>query len=121
MKKKMIIVGIILIVVIIFLGGWYFMFCHMGIGPAFPFLPSLELDSESTKYVGLAADQLMTLVETKEEAEAIAQQYGIELTYFSEGVATFRTDEEPQTVIDRGEKNGYPKLYLNRTVDLMDK
>lgn len=96
------------------------MFCHLGIGPAFPFLPSQTLEFSAIDNAGLAEDQLMTLVETKEEAEAIAQQYGIELTYFSEGVAAFRTDEDPQTVIDRGEKNGYPQLYLNRTVNLID-
>lgn len=96
------------------------MFCHLGIGPAFPFLPSQNLELGSADNVGLAKDQLMTLVETKEEAEAIAQQYGIELTYFSEGVASFRTDEDPQAVIDRGEKNGYPQLYLNRTVNMIN-
>lgn len=118
MKKKMIILVIIMIVVFFF-AGWYFMFSRLGIGPAFPFLPSKELELEGVEMGIAAEDQLMALTETKEEAENIAQLYGIELISFSEGVATYRTEEEPREVIARGQENGYPQLYLNyvRTAD----
>ncbi len=60
--------------------------------------------------------ELTALVETEEEAKAIAEQYGIELVEFSYGVATFHTEEDPKDVIARGEENGWPSLSLNRKV-----
>ncbi len=62
-------------------------------------------------------EELVALAETEEEAKAIAEQYGIELVSFSYGVATFHTEEDPQDVIARGEKNGWPTLSLNREVN----
>ena len=60
--------------------------------------------------------ELMCLIDTKEEAEAIARQYGIQLVEFSYGVATFHTDENPNDVIAMGLKLGYPELSLNRVM-----
>lgn len=118
MKKKMLAAGIIGII-LIFFGGWYFLFCHLGIGPAFPFLPGKEAKVEDMNMENMAGNQLMSLTETEEEAKAIAQQYGIELVSFSDGVATYKTDEDPNEVIARGQKNGYPQIYLNyvRAID----
>lgn len=114
MKKKMTVIGIIVIVVIIaFLGGWYYLFCYMGIGPAFPFLPERKVSIENTEGGIIADNQLMALVETEEEAKSIAEQYGIELMSFSEGVAEYRTEEDLDEVIARGQNNGYPALYIN--------
>lgn len=103
------IIGIILV----FFAGWYFMFCHLGIGPAFPFLPAKEAELEGFSKESLGEEQLMSLTETEEEAKAIAQQYGITLVSFSDGVATYETEEDPNEVIARGQENGYPQIYLN--------
>ncbi|MCM1089019.1 MAG: hypothetical protein NC419_12755 [Muribaculaceae bacterium] len=115
MRKKMVAIVIagIVIVVGIFFAGWYFMFCHLGIGPAFPFLPVKNVEIRMESIGILAEDQLMTTIGTQEEAEYLASQYGIELVSFADGVATYKTDEDPNEVIARGEENGYLPLYLN--------
>lgn len=120
MKQKMLkIIIVIAIILVLMLAGWYVMFSYLGIGPAFPFLPEQEIDMESVEMGKLAEDQLMALVETEDGAEEIAEQYGIELVSFADGVATYRTQEDPNEVIGRGQENGYPQLYLNyvRTID----
>lgn len=58
-------------------------------------------------------EELLCLVDSKEEAQKIADEYGITLVTCSYGVATFHTDEDPHTVIDRGLKAGYTELSLN--------
>ena len=65
----------------------------------------------------------MAIVETEEEAEDIAKLYEIELVKFSDQVATYKTDEDPVQVIERGQEKGYPKLYINyvRTTDEITK
>lgn len=59
--------------------------------------------------------QLMATVDTLEEAQALAELYGIELVDFSYQIAVFRTDEDPRDVIRRGEEQGWPPLSLNST------
>lgn len=122
MKRKMVVIGIVVIVVAaMVMVGWYFAFCYMGIGPAFPFLPKQELSTENLQiHQGAqggvnAEEELMALVETEEEAQSIAVQYGIEFVSYSDGVAVYKTEEDPAVVIARGEENGYPPLYLNLT------
>ena len=61
----------------------------------------------------VSGKELMCLVDTEDEAKAIAKQYNIELVEFSYGVATFHTDENPNDVIAMGKKLGYPELSLN--------
>ncbi len=60
--------------------------------------------------------ELMCLADSREQAEAIAKQYNIELVEYSYGVATFHTDDNPNDVIALGKKLGYPELSLNGTV-----
>ena len=60
--------------------------------------------------------QLIAAAQTREEARAIADQYGITLVDWGYGVAKFHTDEDPREVIRRGQENGWPELSLNRTV-----
>ena len=60
-------------------------------------------------------EELLCLAESREEAQKIADQYGIELVEFSYGVATFHTLEDPQKVIDMGLSKGYPELSINGT------
>lgn len=90
------------------------MFCYFGIGPAFPFLPVMQADiAEAEIGDNVGQNQLMALVETEDEAQEIAKQYGIEFVSFSEGVATYKTEEDPSEVIARGEENGYPPIFMN--------
>lgn len=57
--------------------------------------------------------ELYTLAESQEQAEEIAALYGIELVEYSFGVATFHTEEEPRTVVQRGRDNGWPEISVN--------
>lgn len=61
--------------------------------------------------------QLIASVETREEAEQIAELYGIELVDFSAPAALYRTEENPDTVIKRGMDNGWPKLEKNYEIE----
>ena len=67
-----------------------------------------------------ADGQLIASAQTREEAQAIAAQYGIVLVDWGYGVAKFYTDEDPGQVIRRGQENGWPELYLNRTVQAFE-
>ena len=62
--------------------------------------------------------QLLCLTQTQKEAQEIAALYGIELVCWYDGLATFRTDEDPREVIRRGEEQGWKALELNHTVQL---
>lgn len=67
---------------------------------------SEENDSdEKTKLTALADDL--------EEAEKIADLYGIELDSFSYGIAVYVTDKDIQELISMGEENDYPTLTPN--------
>ena len=57
--------------------------------------------------------ELLCITESLEEAQKIAEMYGIELVEFSYGVATFHTNEDPRDVIQRGKEKGYPELSIN--------
>ena len=59
--------------------------------------------------------QLMASAENLEEAQKLAELYGIELVDYGYRVALFRTDEDPRAVIQRGKENGWPELSLNHT------
>lgn len=65
-----------------------------------------------------ADGQLMGKAETVEAAEETASLYGIALVRYNHGIAVYHTEEDPEEVIRRGEENGWPQLYLNRTVNL---
>ena len=114
MKKKMLwIIMMIVIVVVLILAGWYVAFCIYGVGPAFPFLPMVELDQVEMQPMQTAENSLMALVDTQEEAEEIAEQYGISLTSYENGVAVYHAEEDPYDVIARGQENGYHELSVN--------
>ncbi len=57
--------------------------------------------------------ELFCTVESREEAEEIAELYGIELVSFSYRVATFHTEEDPGAVVQRGRDNGWKALSVN--------
>lgn len=114
MKKKMLTVVIVIIAVIaLVFVGWYVMFVHFGRGPAFPFLKTVEIGNVASTRIPLADDPLIADAGTEEEAQKIAEQYGITLVSYGNGIATYQTDEDPYEVIARGEKNGYPQLSIN--------
>ena len=60
--------------------------------------------------------ELIAVTETREKAEEIAEQYGIELVEWSSAVACFHTEEDPWTVIRRGEERGWPPLEINHII-----
>lgn len=114
MKKKMLTVVIIIIAVIaLVFVGWYVMFVHFGIGPAFPFLATVEIGDVTSDRIPIADDPLVAEAGSQEEAQKIAEQYGITLVSYGNGIATYQTDEDLYEVIARGEENGYPQLSIN--------
>ena len=62
--------------------------------------------------------QLMATVDSQEDAQRLADLYGITLVDFRYRIAVFRTDENPRDVIRRGEEQGWPPLSLNHTGSL---
>lgn len=58
-------------------------------------------------------EELYCYAESKEQAEEIAEAYGIELVHFGNSIAAFHTEEDPFEVIRRGEKEGLPTLSPN--------
>lgn len=67
-----------------------------------------------------AGRELMCLAKDQEEAEAVAESYGIELVDFQHGVAVFHTEENPYDVIRRGKENGWTLLSINHVITLTD-
>lgn len=62
--------------------------------------------------------RLICTAETEEQAQEIAQLYGIELIAFRNGVAVFTTEEDPWKVIRRGMEAGWPELSLDRQISI---
>lgn len=88
-----------------------------------PKLQKLESDeddspADSAENDVSAATELIALADTREEAEEIAELYGIELSTYSYGVATYTTDKNAFELIELGEENGYPALSLNHENEL---
>ena len=76
-------------------------------------LPEARLEESPASPRVAEGRELFKRVKTLEEAEEIAELYGIELVDFSYGVATYHTEEDPGEVIARGEAEGWPKIALN--------
>ena len=62
--------------------------------------------------------ELYCLADSADEAAEIAEQYGIELMEFDEGVATFHTEDNPSDVVAYGEENGLRHLEINRVTNI---
>lgn len=76
-------------------------------------LQSSELENEptpSTDSDSNVLSQLTALADTQEEAQEIADLYGIELQSYSYGVATYTTDKNLREIFDLGLENNYPEL-----------
>ena len=57
---------------------------------------------------------MIVQVETQEEAEEIANLYGIELLQYQNKIATFSTEKDPLELMQWGEEQGYPALGINQ-------
>lgn len=64
------------------------------------------------------APQLTALADTLEEAQEIADLYGIELDSYSYGVAVYHTDKDISELIQMGLDNDYPTLAPDTEVYL---
>lgn len=112
-KKVMLVIVVVVVVIVLILSGWYVAFCKFGVGPAFPFLPTADVGDMVLAQIPIAEDPLIADADTQEKAQEIAEQYGIKLVSYGNGIATYQTDEDPYEVIARGEKNGYAPLSIN--------
>lgn len=60
-------------------------------------------------------NSLVAMAETLEEAENIADLYGITLVSYENKVAVYTTDKELQELIRLGEEKGYPAIGINNS------
>lgn len=61
-------------------------------------------------------ENLLAWAESEEEAQEIAEAYGIPLCSYALNIATFHTDEDPREVVRRGKSQGLPELSVNGTM-----
>ena len=81
--------------------------------------PPVCTQSQTEETAGAVEPQLMALTDTKKAAEEIAGQYGITLVSWQDGLALFFTEEDPEAVVRRGVKNGWPELSVNYQRELL--
>lgn len=117
MKKRMIIV--IGAAVIIVLGTAVYLSCNRRTAVPFDLEANAANPEEMETNEMYQLNQLMGSAKSEEEAQETAALYGITLLEYQNGMALYETQEEPLEVIARGEKEGYPQLWLNyiRTAD----
>ena len=75
-------------------------------------------DAVSYENEGSASPQLIALADTPEEAQEIADLYGIELDSYSYGVAVYHTDKDISELIQFGLDHDYPTLAPDTEVYL---
>lgn len=61
---------------------------------------------------------LMAWTQTREDAEQLASLYGISLVMYTDHIALFDTDKDPDELIQTGKKNGWPELSKNNSVTI---
>ena len=57
--------------------------------------------------------RLIGSADSQEAAEEMAELYQITLIEYMDGKALFETQEDPLEVIARGEKEGYPQVWMD--------
>ena len=62
--------------------------------------------------------EVIALADSEEQAQHIAELYGITLKSYSLGVAVYTTDKDISALIQMGKENNYPELALNHQVQL---
>ena len=60
--------------------------------------------------------ELFCIAESEAQAVRIAEDYGIELVSFADGVAIFHTEDDPDEVIRYGKDNDLVLLSLNTKI-----
>lgn len=80
--------------------------------------PEVPIDTIPEDQLENGEVQLTALADTQEEAEKIAELYGIELKAYSYGVATYTTEEDPEKIIAEGMEKGYPTLAVDQKIYL---
>lgn len=70
-------------------------------------------DTDLSEGEATESPQLTALADTLEEAQEIADLYGIELESYSYGVAAYKTDKNISELINMGLEKGYPTLAPN--------
>lgn len=76
---------------------------------------SISIQSEYAE-----GEELFCLVATREDAQKIADMYGITLVTFDQGVATYHAEGNPTDIIAMGAEKGYPPLEQNSIVTAYD-
>ncbi|MCR5090538.1 MAG: hypothetical protein K6C08_13635 [Oscillospiraceae bacterium] len=64
-------------------------------------------------------EELLALTDSEEDAKKLAELYGISLVSFSDGVATFHTEEDPEIIVQTGTDKGWPPVEVNYAVETM--
>lgn len=77
--------------------------------------PSADANAELSPTTEPDSPQLTALADSLEEAQEIADLYGIELDSYSYGVAAYSTDKDISELLRMGEENDYPTLAPNQT------
>lgn len=78
-------------------------------------------DGVSTGDTTTEETELLALVDSEEEAQKIADQYGIMLSSYAFGVAIYTTDQDVDALFQLGKEMGYPELSINTdTYELFD-
>lgn len=80
--------------------------------------PLYETPAEFTPTEDENSPQLTALADSLEEAQEIADLYGIELDSYSYGVAAYSTDKDISELLLLGEKNNYPTLAPNQKSEI---
>lgn len=75
---------------------------------------SATANAELSPTTGTDSPQLTALADNLEEAQEIADLYGIELDSYSYGVAAYSTDKDISELLRLGEENDYPTLSPNQ-------
>ena len=64
--------------------------------------------------------QLTCFVDSQQEAEEIAEAYGIEFIRFDYGVAEFQSDKSYDELTEYGKKNGLKQLSINHEQHILE-
>lgn len=106
MKKKMIFICGLFVVVVIAVGVGFWVK---------PIKREVQIEGQPIQGEII---ELVGLVDTKEEAETLAEAYGITLVSYSESVAVFQTDKSYEEIVEIGKNKGLSELSRNDEMQL---
>ena len=75
---------------------------------------SYETIEEKTKRDHEGSSTVIAIAETRNEAEEIAELYGIELIEYSYKTAVYITQKEAEELVRWGKEQGYPAIAINQ-------